>query len=142
MPKTEQRSFHFQLRTEIAGDKKFLIGRAASYNVMSKDLGFREIIASGAFDDVLADRDADVVCNINHSSNQLLGRTSSGTLRLASDSQGLSYRCALPATTYASDIAALAARGDATKVHSPSVSTPAMMTGPSPSTPTPVQKSR
>ena len=113
MPKTEQRSFRSELRTEISGDKRYLVGRAASFGVMSKDLaGFREILAPNCFDDALSAPDADVLATINHDNNLLLGRTASGTLRLTSDAQGLNYKVLLPATTYASDLAALCNRGD------------------------------
>src|SRR5206468_7548061 len=47
-----------------------------------------------------------------HEDQFLLGRLVSGTLRLAGDTTGLDYSVDLPDTTYARDIAALAARGD------------------------------
>lgn len=49
-----------------------------------------EEVASGAFEDVLAD-DPDVRSMFNHDTNWLLGRTTSGSLRLEEDDTGLRY---------------------------------------------------
>jgi HK97 family phage prohead protease len=80
---------------------------------MSHDLGgFREKLAPGCFDDVLADRGLDCIHSLNHDPNKMLGRTTSGTLKLQSDAKGLNYRTELPDTGYADDVAALCRRGD------------------------------
>jgi uncharacterized protein len=70
-----------------------------------------ERIMPGAFDGVLAD---DVRCLYDHETDKLLGRTRSGTARIASDATGLGYECDLPETTLAADLRALIARGDIT----------------------------
>jgi HK97 family phage prohead protease len=109
----ETRSFKTELRTEQSGGKTFLVGRAASFGVMSHDLGgWREIIEHGAFDDALAAPDLDVVHNVNHDPSKILGRTLSGTTTLTSDVRGLNYRTLLPDVTYARDLAELCKRGD------------------------------
>ena len=71
--------------------------------------GFYEQIATGAFDDVL---DNDVRAYFNHDENLLLGRVSSGTLRIGTDKRGLYYEVDLPNTTYANDLVELMKRGD------------------------------
>lgn len=70
-----------------------------------------ERIRPGAFDRALLERQ-DVVGLFNHDANELLGRTSSGTVRLSADANGLRYQIDLPAAR--ADIAELAARGDLT----------------------------
>ena len=98
-----------------AGNMKFR-GYAARYSSTSNDLGgFREILAPGAFDKVLARRSKpDVVLTYNHNSDMLLARTSSGTLRLASDEKGLRFDADAPDTQLARDLATLIRRGDLT----------------------------
>jgi HK97 family phage prohead protease len=65
-----------------------VVGYAAKFEVRSEDMGFVEVIARGAFDDVLGD---DVVALFNHDPNQPLARTIAGTLRLSVDDVGLRY---------------------------------------------------
>ncbi|MGP0075102.1 MAG: HK97 family phage prohead protease [Bryobacteraceae bacterium] len=109
----ERRSFRTELRAEQAAGKTYLIGRAASYGVMSHDLGgWREIIERGAFDDALSDPHLDVIHNLNHDASKILGRTLSGTTTLTSDARGLNYRTLLPDVSYARDAAELCKRGD------------------------------
>lgn len=92
-----------------------LTGYAVRYNTLSVDLGgFRETIMPGAFDKVLNRQRGkrDVVALFNHDANQLLGRTSSGTLELSSDDKGLRYSVVLPNTELGRTIGELTARGD------------------------------
>ncbi len=85
-------------------------GYAAVYNSDSEWMGgFYEQIAKGAFDDVM---DNDTRAYFNHDENLLLGRVSSGTLRLSSDERGLYYEVDLPNTSYAKDLVELMKRGD------------------------------
>lgn len=95
-----------------------LAGYAAVYNKRSRDLGgFIEQIASTAFAKSLKDG-ADVVARYNHRDEGLLGRVSSGTLRLGGSiaghdvKVGLPYEVDLPDTTTGRDLAVLAKRGD------------------------------
>jgi HK97 family phage major capsid protein/HK97 family phage prohead protease len=85
-------------------------GYAAVYGALSEDLGgFREKIAPGAFADVL---DADVRALLNHDPDQLLGRTKSGTLRLAEDPRGLRFELDLPDSPVGENVRAAVARQD------------------------------
>ncbi len=114
--KPERRSFKGELRAERSSDGKvFVTGRAASYNTRSENLGWGsygiyEELEPGCFDDV---DDSETVHCIDHDPARLLGKTASGTLTLATDGRGLTYRSELPDTTWARDLAALIKRGDA-----------------------------
>jgi HK97 family phage prohead protease len=108
---TEPR-FHVELRSEIKGSK--LSGYGAVFEQYA-DLGrYLERLQVGAFDAVLSDPNSDVRSFWNHDSAMLLGRQSSGTLRLSTDSHGLAFELDLPPTSYGNDVRELAARGDLT----------------------------
>ena len=103
----EQREFRME-QAEQNGNT--IRGYAAVYNSDSEWMGgFYEQIETGAFDDVL---DNDVRAYFNHDENLLLGRVSSGTLRISTDKRGLFYEVDLPNTTYANDLVELMKRGD------------------------------
>ncbi len=85
-------------------------GYAALFNSESVDLGgFTERIAPGAFAGSLG---RDVRALLNHNPDLLLGRTKSGTLRLAEDTRGLGFELDLPETQLGRDTAALIERRD------------------------------
>jgi len=89
-----------------------LVGYAAKYNIMSKDLGgFRERIERGAFERILS-TNPDTVCLVQHNPNLILGRTTSGTLRLRSDYAGLHFECDVPNTQAGRDAYESVQRGD------------------------------
>lgn len=71
-----------------------------------------ERIGPNAFDDTL--KTADVRGLFNHDVNQILGRSSSGTLRLSVDSRGLKFEIDTPDTTIGRDVKTLLERGDIT----------------------------
>ena len=73
--------------------------------------GFREQVAPGAFADTLAAGD-DVRALFNHDPNIILGRTKSGTLRLAEDDTGLYVEIDPPDTEQARALVAGIERGD------------------------------
>ena len=103
----EQREFRME-NAEYKGET--IRGYAAVYNSDSEWMGgFYEQIEVGAFDDVLEN---DVRAYFNHDENLLLGRVSSGTLRIGTDKRGLFYEVDLPNTTYANDLVELMKRGD------------------------------
>ena len=108
----ERRQTAGTLELRAAAGKSKIGGYALKYGTYSQNLGgYVESIKSGTFTKSLADA-GDVLCRYQHDSDMLLGRTLSETLRLADDSTGLDYEADLPDTSYARDLAALAARGD------------------------------
>jgi HK97 family phage prohead protease len=112
----EKRTFTGELRAEQSGNKTFLIGRAASFGIMSRDLGgWKEVIQKGAFDDVLRASDLDCIATLNHNPSHILGRTRSKTLNLTVDAKGMNYKVLLPGTTIGEDVAELCARKDLTE---------------------------
>ncbi len=99
----------------LTGDGNTLVGYAATWNQWSEDLGgFREIIRPGSFKTFLSTTN-DVRALIDHDDQKLLGRTSSGTLKLTEDPTGLKYELSLPDVSYARDLKSLMQRGDVTK---------------------------
>jgi uncharacterized protein len=88
---------HVQLRASDSGQPMRLIGRAVTYNSLSKVMpsqsgfAFRERVLPGAFSRSLASG-SDVVSTFNHNESDIpLGRTSSGTLKLSDGPQGLDF---------------------------------------------------
>ncbi len=101
-----------------SGDKPATVsGYASVFNKLSESLGCygggRELIAPGAFTDVLA-TNPDCRLLINHDSNLILARTVSGTLKLNQDDTGLHFEAALGNQSYAKDLAESMSRGDIT----------------------------
>ena len=96
---------------EKTGKKKPVIrGYAALFQSDSQDLGgFVERILPGAFDGVIQ-RGTDVVALYNHDPMFLLGRESSGTLRLSVDERGLRYEIDPPESR--ADVIEAIERGD------------------------------
>ncbi len=95
MAKLEVR--YVQLRTDSAQNAPMrLIGRAVSYNSLSKPMPsqsgftFRERFLPGSLSRSLASGD-DVICTYQHDEGRLLGRTSSGTLKLSDSPEGLDF---------------------------------------------------
>jgi HK97 family phage prohead protease len=86
-----------------------LIPYDAPATIVERGKRFTEVIRPGAFARALAAR-RDVLSTFNHDVNRLLGRTSSGTLRLADTPAGLVYEVDLPDA--AADVRELLARGD------------------------------
>jgi hypothetical protein len=83
-------------------------GYAAVFESESQDLGgFVEIVERGAFDDVMRSN-PDVFGKYNH--ERVIGRTTSGTMRLFVDERGLRYEIDPPKS--AADVVELISRGD------------------------------
>ena len=110
----EIRSFDTILEIEEReGKAPKITGHAAVFNSLSEPMwGFREKIATGAFDTILED---DVRALFNHDSNMILGRTKSGTLKLGIDERGLTYEIDPPNTSYSNDLLESMKRGDVTQ---------------------------
>lgn len=108
-----------ELRFEQRDDTKplTLIGYGAVfYNAADPagteyDLGYgiTERIMPTAFDKITQD---DVRALFNHDPNQVLGRSTAGTLRLVKDARGLAYEIDLPTTSIASNLAESVRRKD------------------------------
>jgi HK97 family phage prohead protease len=95
-------------------DKPGIEGYAAVFDQRSLNLGgFEEIVRSSAFKKVVEGGE-DVRCLFNHDPGLILGRTSAGTLRIATDSRGMHYDCDLPGTTAAKDLLESIERRDIT----------------------------
>jgi HK97 family phage prohead protease len=83
-------------------------GYAAVFESESQDLGgFVEVVERGAFDEVMKSN-PDVFGKYNH--DRVIGRTSSGTMRLLVDERGLRYEIDPPRA--AADVVELIERGD------------------------------
>lgn len=98
------------LRSE--GQPLKIVGYFAKFDKMSRNLGwFFETIERGFFRDALEKSDtADL---FNHDANIILGRVSSGTLRVWEDETGLAYECTPPDTQLVRDmVIAPIERGD------------------------------
>jgi HK97 family phage prohead protease len=100
------------LRSEKTDGGHTISGYASLYGVLSEYIrpGVKERIAIGAFDEAVAK--SEVTANVNHDDAFLLGRTSSGTLRLKADELGLAFEVDVPDTTTGRDIGVLMSRGD------------------------------
>lgn len=112
-PELERRMFAEAPVLEVQEDRNgrtVIRGYAAVFSSVgvSQDLGgFIEDIDPRAFDDVMA-KNPDVFGRFNH--DRLLGRTTSGTMRLFVDERGLRYEIDPPAS--AADVVELISRGD------------------------------
>lgn len=109
----ERRFVPVEMRVKSdASGKRTITGYAAVWDVLSVEMwGFREKIQKGAFAASIAAGD-DVRALWNHDPNIVLGRTKSGTLRLAEDDHGLAVEIDPPDTQQARDLVAVIERGD------------------------------
>ncbi len=110
----ERRYLAQEFRVSDGAASPTISGYAAVFNVPSEDLGWIEEIDPHAFDAVLASK-PDCRCLWNHNADHVLGRTTSGTLRLTVDKRGLAYEVDAPETTTARDLIISMRRGDVTQ---------------------------
>jgi HK97 family phage prohead protease len=100
----------------VSGASK-IAGYAAVFNeeyALYEDEGYRviEIIAPGAFSDVLSD---DVRCLFNHAPDNVIGRTGNGTLTMKQDSHGLRFSNVMDTkTTIGANVLQFVRLGDVT----------------------------
>lgn len=106
------------LRVERRADGKapMIVGHASVFNEWTtlyrgKDYEVREIVRPGAFKNALAEGQ-DVRALFNHDANFILGRSTSGTLRMVEDSAGLLCEIDPPDTQAARDLLVSIERGD------------------------------
>lgn len=99
-----------ELRAE--GEKRTLKGYAAVFDSPA-DIGgcWIERVAPGAFAKAI---NGDVRALVDHDHGRVIGRTTSGTLRLQEDERGLAVEIDLPDTTDGRDLRELVSRGDIT----------------------------
>lgn len=107
--------FERRAAAELTASGRKLVGYAAVFDSPSEDLGgFREIVRPGAFTRTLQDARRDPLALVQHLPHLVLGRQSSGTLRLAADARGLRFEVDPPDTQAARDLMVSVARGDIT----------------------------
>ena len=107
----ERRTFKGTVEVRAEGEQSVAVGYAAWFDSLSQNLGgFVERIDPKAFNQTVTQ--ADVRALFNHDANYVLGRSSSGTLRMDVDDEGLRYEIDLPPTAAGRDLAVLLKRGD------------------------------
>lgn len=108
----ERRGATFEIRSSGDGEAPKLRGHAAVFDKPSELLCgcFREIIKPGAFSEAIGK--SDIRALVNHDSAKVLGRQSSGTLRVSEDETGLAIEIDPPDTSYARDLQVSMQRGD------------------------------
>jgi hypothetical protein len=91
-----------------------IVGHAAVFDVVAGNGWFNEKVAKGAFSNTI--KQDDVRALFNHDPNFVLGRNTSGTLRMLEDEQGLWIEIDPPDTQYARDLMTSISRGDITQM--------------------------
>ncbi len=106
-----------QIRAASDGNRTLqFMGRAVVYDQRSDDLGgWYEVVRPGAATRTLS-LNPDVRFLINHDPSLLLGRTTSGTLRLTEDADGVLVDADMADVSYARDVAVSLERGDMTQM--------------------------
>ncbi len=89
-----------------------IVGHAALFNDPTEIYWFRETILPGAFTEAIGT--SDIRALFNHDPNHLLGRTSSGTLKVYEDERGLAIELTVP--EHRQDIIEMIERGDLTQM--------------------------
>lgn len=112
MAEQERRTITLPVEARSAdGEPTRLSGYAAVFGDITEIAGqFNERIAPGAFAGAV--KQDDVRALFNHDSNYVIGRTTSGTLRLVEDARGLRYEADPPDTQWARDLLVSVQRGD------------------------------
>jgi HK97 family phage prohead protease len=100
-----------RIAAEYRAAGRRLEGHAAVFGEAARIGGFSETIQPGAFSRSLA-KGGDILALVDHDAGRLLGRTSSGTLRLAEDRRGLAFELDVPDTALGRDLLVLAERRD------------------------------
>ena len=95
-------------------ESRTIVGYAAKFEKWSEPImgWFREKIDRDAFSECDV---TDVIMCFNHNIDSILARTTSGTLSLSTDEEGLRFEFEAPATTLGNDMVELVRRGDISK---------------------------
>ncbi len=99
----------------IDSDSRLVEGYAVVFESESEDMGFREVIHSGAItDDVIAS--SDVLARFDHNQDKVLARSKrgKGSLHLELDERGLKYTFSAPKTALGDELLEYIERGDIT----------------------------
>ena len=101
-----------ELRT--SPESRTIVGYAAKFERWSEPImgWFKEQIARDAFSECDV---TDVIMCFNHNIDSILARTTSGTLTISTDDEGLRFEFEAPATTMGNDMLELVRRGDISK---------------------------
>lgn len=110
MTEIEKRGGSLGVETRAADGKKTLVGYAVVWN-SETTIGesFREKFLPGAFTRAIR---GDIWALFSHDIGRVIGRTKSGTLRLAEDDHGLRVEIDVPDTSDGRDLLELVNRGD------------------------------
>ena len=95
-------------------ESRTIVGYAAKFECWSEPImgWFREKIDRDAFSECDV---TDVIMCFNHNIDSILARTTSGTLTLSTDDEGLRFEFEAPATSLGNDMVELVRRGDISK---------------------------
>ena len=105
-----------QVRATKSADVPGIEGYASVFNeeyVLYSGASYRivELVKPGTFTRALKEKQ-DVRCLFNHDANHIIGRSSSGTLRMKQDEKGLSFTNDMPDTQLGRDVRTSIERGD------------------------------
>ncbi len=109
----EKRTFDL---TELRYDteQRKIVGHAAVFNQIAGPQSFKELVAKDSFRDSIESDDIRALWN--HDPNYVLGRKSSGTLKLHEDDKGLYVEIEPPDTQWAKDLMVSINRGDVSQM--------------------------
>ena len=103
-----------KVESRQASESRTIVGYAAKFERWSEPImgWFREKIDRDAFSECDV---TEVIMCFNHNVDSILARTTSGTLTLSTDEEGLRFEFEAPATSLGNDMVELVRRGDISK---------------------------
>lgn len=116
----EARGYNLEARADDdEADAPRISGIGSPYDHVARIQGWSEewdeVVQSGAWRKTITRDDADIVSTFNHNLNQLLARTTAGTLTLTDPAEGILYEAQInPDDSQAMDVHARVARRDVT----------------------------
>lgn len=119
MTQTIKKSNQIEVRCQVGelrtkADSRIIVGYAAKFERWSEPImgWFKEKNARDAFSECDI---TDVIMCFNHNIDSILARTTSGTLSLSTDEEGLRFEFDAPDTSLGNDMLELVRRGDISK---------------------------